>query len=401
MGATENTQATAEYEDGEEEISLLDLAIVLAKHKKMVLGFPLVVAILAVIYALLLPSIYTATTKILPPQQGQSAASAMMAQLGSIAGLAGGAAGIKNPADLYVGMLKSRTIADNLIKRFDLNAVFESKYQSNTRKAIEAKTAITAGKDGIITIEFDDKDPKRAADIANAYVEELFNLNKTLAVTEAAQRRLFFEKQLEQTRDNLVKAEVSAREAMSQGGLIKVDDQGRTLVETTARLRAQATVKEVQIGAMRSFATEQNPQMLAAQQELQVLKNELAKIEGTANSKKDSVSNDASEGMKNLGLLRDVKYYETVYELMAKQFEMAKIDEAKDPSLIQIVDKAVVPDRKSKPKRSLIVLLSALAAGFAAVLWAFIKEGMEKARQNPESAERLATFRRYWSWRKG
>jgi tyrosine-protein kinase Etk/Wzc len=188
---------------------------------------------------------------------------------------------------------------------------------------------------------------------------------------------------------------------MSHGGLVKVDDQGRALVETTARLRAQATVKEVQIGAMRSFATEQNPQMLAAQQELQVLKNELAKIEGTANSKKDSVSNDASQGMKNLGLLRDVKYYETVYELMAKQFEIAKIDEAKDPSLIQVVDKAVVPDRKSKPKRSLIVLLSTLAAGFAAVLWAFVKEGMEKARMNPESAERLAAFRRYWSWRKG
>ena len=401
MSTSENTPAVAAHEESEEEISLLDLAIVLAKHKKMVLGFPLAVAVLAIAIALLLPSIYTATTKILPPQQGQSAASAMMAQLGSLAGLAGGAAGIKNPADLYVGMLKSRTVADNLIKRFDLNAVFESKFQSNTRKALEAKTAITAGKDGIITIEFDDKDPKRAADIANAYVEELFNLSKTLAVTEAAQRRLFFEKQLEQTRDNLVKAEVSAREAMSQGGLVKVDDQGRALVETTARLRAQATVKEVQIGAMRSFATEQNPQMLAAEQELQVLKNELAKIEGTANNKGDSVSNDASQGMKNLGLLRDVKYYETVYELMAKQYEMAKIDEAKDPSLIQVVDKAVVPDRKSKPKRSLIVLLSALAAGFAAVLWAFVKEGTEKARQNPESAERLATFRRYWSWRKG
>ena len=397
MSLSDNSQAVVAYED-EEGVSLLDLAIVLAKHKKIVLGFPFAVAILAVVYALTLPSIYTATTKILPPQS-QSSASAMLASLGGLASLAGGAAGIKSPNDLYVGMLKSRTVADNLIKRFDLNTVFKSKYQSDTRKALESGTAITAGKDGIITIDFDDKDPKRAAEIANAYVDELFNLTKTLAITEAAQRRLFFEKQLEQTRDNLVKVESAAREAINEGGLVKVDDQGRALVETTARLRAQATVKEVQIGAMRSYATDQNPQMLAAQQELLVLKNELARMEGTAGV----ASGDkfpSTQGMKNLGLLRDVKYYETVYELMAKQFEMAKIDEAKDPSLVQVVDKAVVPDRKSKPKRSLIVLSSALAAGFAAVLWAFIKEGLDKARQNSESAERLATFRRYWSWRK-
>ncbi|MFY9327264.1 MAG: Wzz/FepE/Etk N-terminal domain-containing protein [Georgfuchsia sp.] len=401
MGTTDNTQVVAGHEDGEEEISLLDLAIVLAKHKKMVLGFPFAVAVLAVVISLLLPNVYTATTRILPPQQEQSAASAMIAQLGSIAGLAGSAAGIKNPADLYIGMLNSRTIADSLIKRFDLNAVYDEKYQSGTRKQLDSLTNITSGKDGIITIEFDDKDPKRAADIANAYVDELFNMTKNLAVTDAAQRRLFFEKQLAQTRVELVKAETAAREAISNGGLVRVDAQGRTLVETTASLQAQATVKEVEIGAMRSFATEQNPQMLAAQQELQVLKNELAKIEGTANNKQGSNSSDASQGMKNLGLLRDMKYYEVVYELMAKQFEAAKIDEAKDPMLIQIVDKAVVPDYKSKPKRALIVLLSALAAGFAAVLWAFVKEGLEQARQNPESAERLALFRRYWSWRKG
>lgn len=400
MGTTENTQVVADHLDNEDEISLLDLGIVLAKHKKFVLGFPFVVAIVAAAISLALPNVYTGTTKILPPQQDQSAASAMLSQLGGMAGLAGAAAGIKNPADLYVGMLNSRTVADKLIKQFDLNTVYEQEYQSETRKQLNDKSTITTGKDGIITIEVDDQDPKRAADIANAFVDELFDLTKTLAVTEAAQRRLFFEKQLEQTRDNLVKAEAAAREAISEGGLVKVDAQGRTLVETTAQLRAQVAVKEVEIGAMRSFATDQNPQLRAVQQEVAALKNELARMEGTVGA----ASADkplTTQGMKNLGLLRDLKYYETVYELMAQQFAMAKIDEAKDPSLIQVVDKAVVPDRKSKPKRSLIVLLSALMAGFAAVLWAFVKEGMEKVRQNPESAERLATFRRYWSWRKG
>lgn len=398
MGTTENTQPPAGHEESEDEISLLDLAIVLAKHKKFLLAFPLCVAILAAIIALLLPNTYTATTKILPPQ-AQSSASAMLSQLGGgLASLAGGTA--KNPADLYVSMLKSRTVADNLIKRFDLNAVFESKLQSSTRKMLESRVSITGGKDGILTIEYNDNDPKRAAEIANAYVAELFNMTKTLVVTEAGQRRLFFEKQLEQARDNLVKTETTAREALNQGGLVKVDDQGRTVVETSARLRAQVTVKEVQIGAMRSYAADKNPQLIAAQLELTTLKNELAKLEGTA-SGRSGESPASPQGMKNLGLLRDMKYAETVFELMSKQHELAKIDEAKDPAIIQVVDKAIVPDRKSKPKRALIVLLSALAAGFAAVLWVFVKEGMEKARQNPESAERLATFRRHLSWRKG
>ncbi|CAG4884357.1 Lipopolysaccharide biosynthesis protein [Georgfuchsia toluolica] len=399
MGTTENTQAIADHMEREDEISLLDLGIVLAKRKKLVLGFPLAVAILATALALALPNVYTATTKILPPQQGQSAASAMLAQLGGLAGLAGVASGLKNPADLYVGMLNSRTVADNLIKRFDLNAVYEQDYQSKTRERLDDKTTITAGKDGIISIDVDDEDAKRAADMANAYVDELFALTKTLAVTEAAQRRLFFEKQLEQARDNLVKVETSARAAISEGGLVKVDTQGRALVETTARLRAQVAVKEVEIGAMRSFATSQNPQLLAVQQEVAALKHELARMEGTG----DAASADkppTTQGMKNLGLLRDVKYYESVYELLAQQLEMARIDEAKDPALVQVVDKAIVPDRQSWRKRILIILLSTLVAGVAAVLWVFIKESLEMERRNPQNAERLDTFRRYLSWRK-
>ncbi|CAG4884347.1 protein of unknown function [Georgfuchsia toluolica] len=284
MGTTENTQTIHGRVEDEDEISLLDLGIMLAKRKKLVLGFPLAVAVLVAAIALALPNVYTATTKILPPQQDQSAASAMLAQLGGLASLAGVASGLKNPADLYVGMLNSRTVADNLIKRFELNAVYEQDYQSKTREKLDDKTTITAGKDGIITIEFDDKDPKRAAEVANAYVDELFNLTKTLALTEASQRRLFFEQQLEQARVNLAKAETAARAAISEGGLVKVDTQARALVETTARLRAQVAVKEVEIGAMRSFATEQNPQLLAAQQEVAALKSELARMEGTADT---------------------------------------------------------------------------------------------------------------------
>ncbi|MDP1718361.1 MAG: GNVR domain-containing protein, partial [Burkholderiales bacterium] len=249
--------------------------------------------------------------------------------------------------------------------------------------------------DGIIVIEVDDKDPKRAAVLANAYVEELDKLTNVLAVTEAAQRRLFFERQLAQAKINLAKSEATARQALEKGGLLKVEGQGRAMMESSARLRGQITVKEVEIGAMRVFAAERNPGLLLAQQELETMKRELAKIEGASDGKPETVQKTSGQGIDNLGLLRDMKYNETVYELLAQQLEMAKIDEAKDSALIQVMDKAIEPDRKSKPKRALIVILTALAAGFLAVLWAFIKEAGQKARQNPEQAARLDLLRRY------
>lgn len=371
--ATRETNAPG---DGANGVSILDLVIVLAKYKKSILTLPLVVAILASGIALSLPDTFTATTKVLPPQKGMSAA-AMMAQLGGLADAAGSAAGLKNPADLYVGMFRSRSVADNLIQRFGLNKVYEKEFQSQARKELEKRTAISTGKDSIIMLEVDDQDPQRAADIANAYVEELFKLSKTLAVTEAAQRRLFFEKQFEQAGENLVAAETAAREGMNQSGLIKVDEQGRSLVETTARLRSAATVKEVQIAAMRSYAAERNPQLLAAQQELGAIRTELSKIEGLGNEQL-SESSKSPQGMKTLGLLRTLKYHEAVYELMAKQFEAAKIDESKDPSFIQVVDRAIVPDRKSRPKRALIVIVAALAAGVLAVVLCIYPGGVEE-----------------------
>jgi tyrosine-protein kinase Etk/Wzc len=377
----------------DDEINLLDLLIVLAKYKKLILGLPLIAAVLAAGISLLIPNTYTATTRILPPQ-GQSSASAMLAQqLGGLAGLAGGAAGLRNPNDLYIGMLKSRTVADSLIQRFDLHKRYEHEYQSNTRKQLEQGSIIASGKDGIITIEVDDKDPKFAAELANAYVEELFKLTKVLAVTEASQRRLFFERQLAQSKDNLVAAEAAARQAMQTGGLVQVEGQGRAILETTARLRGQISVKEVQIGAMRTFAADRNPELRLAQQELGAMKGELAKIEGTSGKKVAESPEGKGDGINSLGLLRNVKYYETIYDLLAKQFELAKIDEAKDSTVVQVLDKAIEPDRKSKPKRSMMVILSACAAGFLAVLLAFVMHAIGRMDSDPVQAARLTRLK--------
>ena len=380
----------------EDEVRLLDLLIVFAKHKMLLLGLPAAAAVVSVIVSLLLPNIYTGTTKVLPPQQTQST-SAVLAQLGSLAGLAGGAAasGLKNPNDLYVGMLKSRTVADNLIQRFDLNKLYEQKYQSESRKRLAKATTVVAGKDGIITIEVDDGDPKRAADLANGYVDELFKLTKVLAVTEASQRRLFFERQLEQAKDNLARAEASTRLALHKGGLVLVEGQGRVMAETSARLRAEITVKEIQIGAMRAFASEQNPELQRAHQQVEVLKRELARTEGTSGSRSSSNAETNGKGIENLRLLREMKYNEVTYELLARQYEVAKIDEAKDSAIIQVMDKAIEPDRKSRPRRSLIVLLTVLVTFLLAIVWVIALEAVARSNQDPLSADRWQVLKRH------
>lgn len=382
----------------DDEISLLDLLIVLAKHKKLILGLPFVVAVIAAGISLQLPIIFTASAKIFPAQQSQSASSAMLAQLGGIAGLVGGVTGLKNPNDIYIAMLNSRTVADHLIERFGLMQLYKAKLPSQARKALGGVTSIASGKDGVINIEVDDKDPKRAADLANAYVDELLKFTQVLAVTEASQRRLFFERQFAQAKENLTKAEAAARQALQTGGLVKVDEQGRAMVETTGRLRGQITVKEVQIGAMRTFAADRNPDLKLAQQELESMKRELARIEG-AGGTNSAISGQSGQGTDSLRLLRDVKYHEVIFELLARQFELAKIDEAKDSALIQIMDKAIEPDSRSKPKRTLIVLLSTLAAGILGVLLAFISEALAKAGSDPQQLARLQTIKRYLTWR--
>jgi len=381
------------------ETSLLDWLLVLLKHKLVILGLPFATALIVAGYSLTLPPIYTANTRILPPQQSQSAASSLLAQLGG-GGLLGGVAGLKSPNDLYIAMLKSRSVAGNLIGRFGLMKLWEIdvKHPSDAYRVLAGMSNITSSKDGLISIEVDSKDPKFAADLANAYVDELFKFTGAIAVTEASQRRLFFERQFSLAKENLAKAEATARQALQTGGLVKVDDQGRAMVEAIARLRGQITVKEVQIGAMRMFAADRNPELQRAQQELESTRQELAKLEGSGGAKFGS-SSRSSPGIDNFGLLRDVKYYEVIFELLARQFEMAKIDEAKEGSIVQVIDKAIEPDRRSGPKRTMMVLLWATVALFVGILWATVSEVMAKINADPERSSRLLELKRYLTWK--
>jgi tyrosine-protein kinase Etk/Wzc len=386
-----------------DEIGLLDILIFVAKHKALLIAATSVGTVLSVIIALLMPNVYTGSAKVMPPQQSQSMAAVLVGQLGGLANVAGNSLGIKNPNDLYVGILKSRTIADNIIRQFQLQEIYGTPTMVETRKVLSDHTNISSGKDGLITIEFDDREPARAASVANAYIEELDKLTQSLAVTEAGQRRLLFERQLKQAKDDLASAEIAMKITQEKTGLIKLDDQGKAIIEAVATLRAQISAKEVELRTMRTFATDQNIEYVRAHQQLVGLRDELNKLERAKMVGGGDVLLPTGKvpeaGLEYLRRFRDVKYYETVFELLARQFELAKIDEAKDAAIIQTVDRAIPPDRKSKPKRALIVIAATIAAGLLAVLWALLRDFRERAQSDATTAARLERLRRHISFR--
>lgn len=378
-----------------DEIELIDVLIVLAKHKRLVLGLPLVVALAAAGISMCLPNVYSASTKMLPPQQSQSSTAALLSQLGGLGGLAAGAAGIKNPNDLYVGMLKSRTVADAIIERFHLKDVYEAKFYEDARQTLEMNTTVGSGKDNLITITVEDKDQKRVAQIANAYVDELGKLTKKLAITEAGQRRVFFEGQLEQAKNNLATAELKLKNALETQGITSVDADTKAVVEMGARLRAQISAKEIQLNSMNAFLTPNNPVYQRAQEELNSLRAELAKLENGRGMGSPENPGGSKAGLENVKTLRDVKYYQMLYELLAKQYEAARLDEAKDPPIIQVLDRAAEPERRAKPKRTVIVLLSTALAFFFAMGLAFFAETKRRLMDEPASATKWRRLRGY------
>ncbi len=382
---------------GEDEISLLDLTIVLVKHKMVIIGLPVVAALMAYAASFLMTDIYTATTKILPPRANQSASSALGAQLGGLAGLVSGGSGISGSNDLYIAMLEGRTIGDNMTLRFGLTKT-SAPSSSSQISAKSWKARFRTDKGGVIAVSVEDEDPKRAAEIANAYIDELFKVTSGMALTDISQRRLFFERQLALAKDGLDKAEISAREALERRGVASVNNQGMSLVQSASQLRSQITVKEVQVGGMRTFATDRNPELLRAQQEIEVIKRELAKLEGSGGAK-TATNGSSGNNLEGIHLLRGLKYAESLYEEMAKQYELAKVDEAKDAPLIQVMDKAVEPEQPTWPNRRQNVLISMTVALILSVLWAFVLEAVKKANGDPRQAERMTAIKRYLAWR--
>ncbi len=394
-----DVQEPGSPEKDDDEGGFIDVLIILAKHKVMIIALTVAAAVLSAIVVLLLPNIYTGVARVLPPQKSQTSAAMLLGQLSGLSGLAGSALGIKDSTDLYVGMLKSRTVADNIIERFELRKLYDKDTMEETRKEFADNSNVAANRDGLIVIAFDDEDPKRAAAVANAYVENLDKLTQTLAVTEAGQRRLFFERQLQQAKEELRRSEVALKTTQEKTGLIKLDEQGKAIIEAVATLRAQISAKEVELQAMRTFATEKNIEYVRAREQLSGLRKELTKLERAQIAGGGDVllptGRVPEAGLEYLRSYRDVKYAESMFEVLAKQFEAAKIDEARESLIVQVVDLAVPPDHKSKPKRALTIVVATLAGIFLAILWAFFREFLERAKSDPIQNSRLSSLQKH------
>src|SRR5271165_1337852 len=395
--AVENGMVVPELQtevDGQDKPDVIEVLLVLAQEKKRILLVTLAVAVLATLVVFLLPNMYTATTTILPPEQKQSSLNSMLGQIGAIAGLGASDLGLKNPADLFVAMLTSRTIEDSLVNRFDLRKVYKVKRYQDARKKLESRSEVVATKEGLISVSVTDQEPRRAADIANAYVDELRNLNQNLAITEAAQRRLFYEQQLKAERDELSGAELALKQVQEKSGLLQPDAQGRTIITSIAELRAQVANHEVQLQTMRSYATPNNPDLKRAETELAGLRGQLTKLEHNA----------AAVGNGNIGIpagqfpeaeleylhrARELKYHEALYDFLGKQLEAARIDEGQNAILVQVVDRAVEPEKKSGPKRMLLVLVSTFTAFVLVCLGVLLREALRRKQQDPREGDRL------------
>ena len=376
----------------EDEISLLDLLQVVVENIKLLVLGPLAIGLTALGIAFVIPPTFTATTVIMPPQQQQSGAAMMLQSLGALGGLAGAATGLKNPNDQFVSMMKSDFVADELITRFDLLKRYDVYYKEDARKNLLAISNISSGKDGLITIRVDDKDPVIAAQIANAYPEALSKLLKRLAVTESQQRRLFFEKQVQDTTDKLNAAQLALEASGVDISALKTSPEAS--IKATAELQALVTAQEVKLGAMRGYLTEAAPEFKMAQTELFALQAQFAKRQKNQPSSKGK---DADYIAK----YRDFLYYSTLFEMFSKQYVLAKVDEAREGAVIQVVDKATPPERKSKPKKASIATLSALAGGFCLLLFVFIRHSLRQAQGNTDTAHKLELLKRSWAnaWR--
>lgn len=387
-----NDTAAHNPQTEEDEINLLELVQVIARRKNLVIKLSAAAMILSVCYSLALKNVYTASAKLLPPQKDSGGGlSALLSQTGGLAGLAGGM-GLGGSADLYLGILKSRSVADAVIRRMDLQKEFRTKDMDSTRKALEGAVKFQAGKDGIITINADSKDPKKAAQLANTFVEELSRRTVQLNLSKAGTERSFLEKRLEVVKNDLQAAENDMKAFQERYKTVKADSQATVAIEGIARLKAELVSKEVQLATLRNSMTDESSEVKALLAGIARLKGQLGAMAGSGGSDViPAVGNIPGLGVEYVRKMRELKTQEAIFEQLTKQYEVAKISEAKDSSSLQVLDEAVVPLKKSKPKRSLLVLLSTVTAFFVSIFIVFIQEYL--AKMSPEDAELLRNIK--------
>jgi uncharacterized protein involved in exopolysaccharide biosynthesis len=365
-------------DDNDTGLTIVDIATLFMSRWKLLVLAPLGAGVLALGITYLIAPTYTASTTFMPPQQAQGAAASALASLGSLAGLAGGAAGIRNTGEQYVALMQSVTVSDRLIERFKLLEVYDAKYRVDARKELAQNVRITLyKKDGMINVAVDDTSPQRAADMANRYVDELRAVSSTLAVTEAQQRRMFFEQQLQASRGRLLQAQQALQSSGFSAGALRAEP--RAAAEGYAKLKAETVAAEVRLQVTRGTLTENAPEVRQQQATLNALREQLARSEQPA---------EGPGGPDYISRFREFKYQETLFELYARQFELARVDESREGALIQVVDVATPPERKSKPKRALIAVITTMAFAVVLAAWLIIRVSVRREHTARSDSQR-------------
>jgi len=345
------------------QLDLLDVLLVFAQRKRLILGWALAGLVIGIIALLRAPTLYMSQATIMPPQQEGSSA-ALLSQLGALTAFSsvGSNLGLKNPADLYVSILQTNLVEDNMVDRFHLMDAYKIPDRDGAAGMLRKRSKFNAGKDGLMQIIVEDKDPKRAAALVNGYADELFQQNNRLAIGSASQRRLFFEQQLARETDHLADAEVAMKQTQQATGVLQLSGQAQNIIGQEANIQANITSHEVQLGALLSSSTEQNPEVIRLRTELTGLREQLQQLQKGTGGAMLSQHEFPAAGLEYIRKERDVQYHQTLYDLLARQLEAARIDEAKATPTVQMVDPPQVPKVRSWPK-PLVFIIVGLVVG--------------------------------------
>jgi len=382
-----------------ESISFLDLLFVIAKHRGTILRITGAGVVLGIVISLLLPRIYTAHTMILTPLNAPSASSALAGELGVLSSVMNepSSLGFSDPNAVFLAMLNSETVARGVVDRFGLRDAYRERTWVATLKEFHSNLRVSSGNDGTITVEFDDKDPARAAAVANGIVDELRKVTRNNAVTGASQRRVYFGAQLEKAKNELADSEMALKKVQETTGMLDRDKQTLAIVTTLATLKGQIAAQQVRVQGLRSFATSRNPDLIRAEAELAAMRGQLTQMERSSGGGNGDIfvatKNLPASGLEFLRRYRDVKYFEELYELLAKQYEAAVVDEGTNGVIIQVVDPAMPPDRRSKPRRALVVLVCFVLAFLGACAGVIGSEVMARLALDPVQGPKLAAIR--------
>jgi len=371
-------EVCGEPDAGKRGLTLVEACRLILARKWLVSLFVLSGAVAGLVLAYAIPASYTARATFLPPPAPSSASSALLGQLGQLGALAGtsGTGALKDPSLVYVGILESRTVADELIQQFNLQQVYKTPKLSATEKALAEHTRFIPGKDTLVAVTVEDNDPQRAADMANAYLKVLAKQNDRLALTDAAQRRSFFERQLEHEKNLLADAEVDLTKTEQQTGLIQPTGQAQAQINSITQTQATISSLEIELASVSQGATNENPEVVRIKSEIASLQDHLRRLEESGGKGEPGNPMPPTGKVPELTLefvrrQREVKYHEALYNMLLQQFESARLDESRSAPLVQIVDQAVVPDTKSWPPHAIFALLGAFlgaALGIAFVV---------------------------------